>query len=256
MSVPDPQSAPMTYPGLMPGRDAVLLLGSEIMDVTPSNLPLGQWVTRCCVDDRALDTVLTDEGVAPIAERQPVLAIGSNASTTQLWRKFTTAGIRPIVPITAATVPGIMAGVSAHVSRPGYIPATPVADPGSLAGLHITWLDDAQLAAMDLTEPNYHRMRLASRYPVSFPHGPAVAGCWLYISKHGYLTRRDGAPLPLGSQEALIAWLLDEVPALSEVTGPTPVEWVIRCQHPEVREQVRIMLRASGLVRPCKSLSG
>ena len=31
MSVPDPQSAPMTYPGLMPSRDAVLLFGSGLV---------------------------------------------------------------------------------------------------------------------------------------------------------------------------------------------------------------------------------
>jgi hypothetical protein len=254
MSVPDPQAEPLTYPGLMPDRPALLLYGSEIMDITPSDLPVGKWSTRCGIDDLALDTVLTDEGLAPIADRQPVLAIGSNASTAQLWRKFTNAGIRPIVPLTAVTVPGIMAGVSAHVSRPGYLPATPVADPEATSDLFITWLDDEQLKAMDLTEPNYDRIRLGSQYPVSFPHSPAVDGCWLYVSKHGHLTDRDGFTVSLASQETLIMWLLDEVPALAAVTGETPVEWVIRCQIPEVREQVRVMLRDSGLVRSCERL--
>jgi hypothetical protein len=254
MDVPDPQAQPLTYPGLMPDRPAILLCGSAIMDVTPSDLPVGEWGTRYCLDDRPLDVVLTDESLAPIAERQPVLAIGSNASTAQLWRKFTNAGLRPIVPLTAVTVPGIMAGVSAHVSRPGYLPATPVADPGAVADLFITWLDDEQLSAMDLTEPNYDRIRVGPQYPVTLVGGPAVDGCWLYVSKHGHLTGRDGCPVPLASQENLIMWLLDEVPALAAVTGETPVEWVIRCQLPEVREQVRVMLCESGLVQQCELL--
>lgn len=252
MDAPDPQAQPLTYPGLMPDRPALLLYGSEIMDITPSDLPLGEWNTRCCLDDRTLDTVLTDEGLAPIAERVPVLAVGSNASTAQLWRKFTTAGIRPIVPLTAVTVTGIMAGVSAHVSRPGYLPATPVADPEAVSDLFITWLDDEQLTAMDSTEPNYDRVRLSPEYPVNFPGGKAVDDCWLYVSTHGHLIERDGSPLPLAGQEILIMWLLSEIPALVKVAGETPAEWVDHCQSPVIREQVRVMLRNSGLVRRCE----
>ena len=249
MSVPDPQASPLTYPGRIPEQDAVLLIGSSLLDITPSDLPPGQWGVRIWEDQRRLDAVLADEAVAPMAERQPVLAIGSNASPVQLHRKFTAAGIHPIVPLTAVQVPGIMAGVSAHVSRPGYLPATPVADPDLVSRLFITWLDDEQLTAMDLTEPNYHRIQLDRLTPVTFPHGPAVDGCWLYVSKHGHLVDRDGAPLPLAGQEVMIMWLLAEVPVLAEVVGETPVEWVIRCQLPEVRERVRVMLRESGLVR-------
>ena len=42
MSVPDPHAAPLTYPGHVPDQAALLLLGGDLLGVTPSGLPLGR----------------------------------------------------------------------------------------------------------------------------------------------------------------------------------------------------------------------
>ncbi|WP_143831790.1 hypothetical protein [Nocardiopsis sp. CNR-923] len=57
--------------------------------------------------------------------------------------------------MTLADVDGIAPGVSAHVNRCGYLPAAPVAAPGRTHRLFVLWLDDAELDALDATEPNY-----------------------------------------------------------------------------------------------------
>jgi hypothetical protein len=99
-----------------------------------------------------------------------VIAVGSNGSPAQLHRKLAgRTGV--LVPMTYVAVGGLVPGVSAHVSRPGYVPATPVLLPGATGRLVLLWLDDAQLAAVDATEPNYHRTALPAEVTVS------LAGC-------------------------------------------------------------------------------
>jgi hypothetical protein len=248
VSEPGPQAAPLTYPGQAPDRAAVLLLGRSLLDIRPARAPLGDWAIAYNGTQRTLDDVLAAEAATVTGERVPVLAVGSNASPAQLYRKFTAVGVRPVVPLTAVKVPGIGVGVSAHVSKPGYLPATPVPDPGTTSDLFITWLDQRQIAAMDRTEPNYRREMLPPRYPVHFCHGPAVTGCWIYVSKHGCITGPDGTPRPLQPQETMIAALLGEIPWLATVVGSSPAEWVLRCQFAQTRDEVRAVLREAGRV--------
>jgi hypothetical protein len=60
------------------------------------------------------------------------------------------------------------------VNRPGYLSATPVADPDAVSSLVVVWLDDDQLAAPDETEPDYHRVGLPpDSYVVALPFGRA-----------------------------------------------------------------------------------
>lgn len=120
---------------------------------------------------------LTRLGAEPIGRRHPVLAVGSNASPAQLRRKF--APMSQVVPITAARVKGLIVGVSAHVARAGYIPATPVAAEPLSSDLWVTWLGDDELTAMDATEPNYQRTQLDDRYPVQLTGGRVLSGCWI-----------------------------------------------------------------------------
>ena len=136
-----------------------------------------------------------------VTGRTPVLAVGSNGSPAQLLAKLGAA----VVPITMAEVPGIGAGFSAHVSLPGYVPYVPVAAAGTRR-FPLLWLDDAQLTALDLTEPNYHRVAV---HRVSLAaSGEAVAGCWIYRGRWGALAIPPGnGPLPAASQADVFARL-------------------------------------------------
>ncbi|MRT45033.1 hypothetical protein FGX00_04205, partial [Xylella fastidiosa subsp. multiplex] len=85
-------------------------------------------------------------------DRVPVLAVGSNACPGQLRHKMRQSGIASPVPMVRARVTGLDVGVSAHVSRLGYVSASPVESPGAVRELFITWLDAEQLAVIDASE--------------------------------------------------------------------------------------------------------
>ena len=261
----DPLTAPLTYPGLPPRRSAVLVTGLDVFDVQPVRAAgLGQWPVRlagkAATDghagpgrpagaDKPLDRFLREEGVPPVGQRTPVLSVGSNASPAQVRRKMANAGLRIVVPITGVTAHGLAVGVSAHVSGPGYVPATPIADPAAVSDLWVLWLDPAALFAMDATEPNYRRIRLPSRYPVRLRPGPPVPGGSVYVSRHGHLVNRAGEPRALTDQATLISGLLAQVPALMTLAGTTPGEWMRRTRDQRVRDDIRAVFRAAGIVR-------
>jgi hypothetical protein len=243
----DPISAPLTYPGEPPQTGAVLVLDGSVTSLEPSAAGIGEWTAG---DGRTLDEMLIGAAAPVMAARIPVLAVGSNASPAQLLRKFARAGARAAVPITAVTVRGVAVGVSAHVSVPGYVPATPVPDPDAVSRLFVTWLDGDGLTVMDETEPNYDRAAVDPSCEVELAPARLIAPCLLYVSKHGYLADAAGAPRRLASQDALISGLLADVPGLSELAGPTVDEWMVRTRDGHVRDQIRQLFRSAGLVRP------
>ncbi|TMR33397.1 hypothetical protein ETD85_20075 [Nonomuraea zeae] len=161
--------------------------------------------------------------------------MGSNAAPSQLRRKFLDHGVRPVVPMTLADAPGIAPGVSAHVSRWGYVPAAPLETPGETSTLYALWLDERQLAALDLTEPNYRRKPL--EHPVIIG-GERLAPAFAYEGRHGLLADAAGRPLRLGPQRALIQSLLDDSPALRHLCGDTPDAFVGNVGDESVRAAV------------------
>ncbi|MGH3217901.1 MAG: hypothetical protein ACRDPY_04085 [Streptosporangiaceae bacterium] len=247
MIAADPISAPLTYPGEPPQAAAVLVLDGGTISLEPSPAEVGGWAAA---DGRTLDEVLAAASSATMENRTPVLAVGSNASPAQMLRKFARAGARAAVPITAVTVRGLTVGVSAHVSVPGYVPATPVPDPAAVSRLFVTWLDDEGLAVMDETEPNYDRAAVDPSCEVELAPGRPIAPCLLYVSKHGYLTDAAGAPRKLAGQAELISGLLADVPGLAALAGATVGEWMIRTQDACVRDEIRQLFRSAELVRP------
>lgn len=120
-----------------------------------------------------------------------MLAVGSNAAPAQMLRKFTSRRVSTVLPMVRVTVHGLAAGVSAHISRAGYVPATPIVAPGESHRMSVLWLDDEQLAALDDSEPNYRRVRLD--------------GYDVYVSRWGCLRDDYGQPLRLGDQRQLLA---------------------------------------------------
>lgn len=197
-----PTEEPLSYPGVPP-KDSTLLLGNAVLRLHErSRRRLPQWRVevdehtvpgeRRAVDQLPLSHVLLRHNQTPMAGRVPVLAVGSNASPAQMWGKFSRAGVSPVLPmVLAAEIRGVAVGISAHISAPGYLPTTPVLDPDARSRLFIVWPDRTQLAAIDDTEPNYHRVLLSEPdFSFVLPSGENLSHCYAYFSRHGNLTRR------------------------------------------------------------------
>jgi hypothetical protein len=203
-----PRDDPLSYPGVWPSRSG-LLDGDRL-------LPL-------------------DRLVHP--ERTAVLAVGSNASPAQLARKMALSGIRSPLPMVRARVTGIAVGVSAHVSRMGYVSASPVHAPGAVRELFVTWLDAEQLAVVDASEGvplpggNFRRAWLpGSVARVELEDGRTLPGVHAYVNRRGVLHNGTGAPRAHPGQRELITELLLAVPRLRELFGLTPEEFVTRAR--------------------------
>lgn len=175
----DPISTPLSYPGAIPAESG-LLDGDTFLPLQPAEL-------------HDLD------------RRHQVLAVGSNAAPAQMLRKFTGRRVSTVLPMVRVRVHGLASGVSAHISRAGYVPATPIAAPGELHTMSVLWLDDEQLAALDDSEPNYLRVRLGAQFPVALPSGVRLDGCDVYVSRWGCLRDAHRQPLRLGDQRELLA---------------------------------------------------
>ena len=137
-----------------------------------------------------------------LENRQPVIAVGSNRAPEQLYRKFSDS-LESCIPVTWGWMRGYDVVYCAHVTRYGSVPATLHGSPGTHVRVAVTWLTDAQLARMHMTE----------NLGVSYVYGsfdPGVidlgdgrlamrAGC--YIAKRGALAL-DGSPVALAEIEA------------------------------------------------------
>ncbi|MFE2048273.1 hypothetical protein ACFXAS_07215 [Streptomyces sp. NPDC059459] len=204
-----PREEPLLYPGAWP-RESGLLDGDRL-------LPL----------DR-----LTYE------DRVPVLAIGSNASPGQLRHKMAEFGVHAPLPMVRARVTGVDIGVSAHVSRMGYLSASPVGAPGAVRDLFVLWLDTEQLAVIDASEGvpmaggNFDRAWLpAPDVRVEPEEGTVLCGAYAYVNRHGVLRGADGAVRRHpGDQRVLIGGLLGGSARLRGLFGATPEEFCARAR--------------------------
>ncbi|MET8483948.1 hypothetical protein ACIQVF_21065 [Streptomyces tendae] len=206
-----PREEPLLYPGAWP-RESGLLDGDRL-------LPL----------DRA---VYEEDG------RVPVLAIGSNASPAQLRHKMAEFGIDAPIPMVRSRVTGLDIGVSAHVSRMGYVSASPVGAPGTVRELFVLWLDAEQLAVIDASEGvpmaggNFDRVWLpAPDVRVEPGGGSVLRGAYAYVNRHGVLHDGTGAPRRHpGAQRPLITELLHGSARLRALFGATPEEFCARAR--------------------------
>ncbi|MFE7432344.1 hypothetical protein ACIPH4_30060 [Streptomyces tendae] len=206
-----PREEPLLYPGAWP-RESGLLAGDRL-------LPL----------DRA---VYEGDG------RVPVLAIGSNASPGQLRHKMAEFGIDAPIPMVRSRVTGLDIGVSAHVSRMGYVSASPVGAPGTVRELFVLWLDAEQLAVIDASEGvpmaggNFDRVWLpAPDVRVEPGDGSVLRGAYAYVNRHGVLHDGTGAPRRHpGAQRPLITELLHGSARLRALFGATPEEFCARAR--------------------------
>lgn len=184
---PTPRSDPAGYP--WPPLAASVIVTAET--VVPVPVDGSHWA--------AIDTHLKTAGAAPLPERHPVLAIGSNRSLVALRRKYARV---PgwVIPTLSVTVAGLDVGHAACVSGPGWIPWAPrVVDHDLRFRYEVSYLDDDALAVLDATEPNYHRRALPPEHVVLVGDGQVLDGVDLYCSRHG-LIGSDGVAVPAGGQ--------------------------------------------------------
>ncbi|MEU9518790.1 hypothetical protein [Streptomyces sp. NPDC048224] len=207
-----PREEPLLYPGAWP-RESGLLDGDRLL---PLERPVPEDADR----------------------RVPVLAIGSNASPGQLRHKMAEFGIGSPIPMVRSRVTGLDIGVSAHVSRMGYVSASPVAAPGVVRELFVLWLDAEQLAVIDASEGvpmaggNFDRVWLpAPEVRVEPGDGSVLRGAYAYVNRHGVLHDGTGAPRRHpGEQRPLITELLLASAPLRELFGRTPEEFCARAR--------------------------
>lgn len=173
--------------------------------------------------------------------RTPVAAVGSNASPTILRQKLG-ALLASGLPLVRAEVEQLAVGHSAHVSARGYIAAAPFRSSGSRP-VTVAWFDPAQLAAMDATEPNYHRIPLPGGMPCH-QGGERLTGVEVYESTHGVIGER-GTPLTLLDQASLLAWLAQRLPGQLTDSLHHDALAAAGC-----REQVRTAFITAGVVLP------
>ncbi|MEV6167117.1 hypothetical protein AB0L99_02680 [Streptomyces sp. NPDC051954] len=203
-----PRDHPLLYPGAWP-RESGLLDGDRL-------LPLDRPVHE---------------------DRVPVFAVGSNACPAQMRHKMAESGITSPVPMVKARVTGIEVGVSAHVSRLGYVSASPFEAPGHVRELFVTWLDAEQLAVVDASEGvplpdgNYGRAWLpAPEVLVELEDGTGLPGAFVYVNRHGVLHDGTGVPRTHPGQRALLTELLAGSARLRELFGGTPEEFCSRAR--------------------------
>ncbi|MEV7193269.1 hypothetical protein AB0N81_15915 [Streptomyces sp. NPDC093510] len=255
-----PALQPLTYPGL-PATVPSLLTGAELLELRPRPGGLGAWTVDGAGHGprRSLDDVLAALGQAPVAARLPVLAVGSNASPGQLSHKLTRRGVPGTVPMVPVRLRGLGVGCSAHIGRAGYVAAAPFAAPSARTTLVVSWLDAAQLPAVDATELlNYRRVPLpGDAYGMTLPSGEPLDGAYVYVSARGILADPvTGLPRPGGGdQAALLDALLDASPLLRELLGPDAATWVRRAAaDPELRARGTRLFTDEGWVLPWTEL--
>lgn len=263
---------PLSYPGGMPPWSA-LQVDAALFRLRPSR-PAGS--QSLCADVEvdvpalglatgdgarlALDEALTTLGHPPLAARTPLVAVGSNASPGQLRHKFERAAVPAVVPLVWARVSGVRVAHSAHVSAPGYVPAAPVASPGTTTRCLTLWVDPVQLACLDATEvSNYRRVPVPEGVDVTveLPEHPQPEGAAMYVTRRGVLGAQalggdepgTRAATGLLGQPRLIAALLARSPALERLVGSSVDAFVRSCRaSTAVRREVRRILVVEGWV--------
>lgn len=206
ISTPVQADAPEDYPWTGQAVRSALLLAEGIVDLDPADAAAAptEEQDRALVDIAAIEQALAAEGAAPLAERTLVVAVGSNQTPETIARKYARSGADvPIAtPFVRCTVRGLAVGHCAHTSARGYIPAAPYRADGERMELVATWFDDAQLAVVDETEPNYERVRLdSSRFPLSLATGHEPGQFDVYASSWGVVAHEQPIPLRHRQQE-------------------------------------------------------
>lgn len=150
----------------------------------------------------SLANYLRSHGLDSMDARVPVLAVGSNASPSQLVYKFRNAGASASIPTIRTSIDGFAVGFVPTVTSFGYIPSTFFPAPGMRTNLFLQFFDRNQLDVMDESEglsekstghlglgtPNtlgYERIWIDA--PISMDGGETLCGAYAYVGRRGLL---------------------------------------------------------------------
>jgi hypothetical protein len=229
-----PRERPLTYPGRWPDSSVLVLADAEWPLTPAADLPVGRYGVARVEQSMPLDVVLAELGGVPVAERVPVLAIGSNACGAQMRHKALAEGFELVVPTIKARVSGLRTCFAPYVGGLGYVPATVAVDPGAEADVFVQFLDADQLAGVDRTEPGYRRalMSAADGVTVTLPSGEVLRATYAYLADSGHLVDDAGDVVPLGEQRTALDLVRHRSAALTDLLGDSAEE---ACRR--VREQ-------------------
>ncbi|MBR7744534.1 hypothetical protein KC207_14660 [Phycicoccus sp. BSK3Z-2] len=218
--------APLEYPGV-PVAGPRLVVGDCAHTVRPRrSRGLGSarsgGCRRCEVPvgsgADSLDRTLHRLGAAPLAERTPLLAVGSNAAASVIRHKLTRVGVSSVVPLLTGVVRNLAIGHTAYVSRGGYVPAAPVHRSRARTPVVLQLVDDEQLAAIDATEGGYDRVELrAGHYPLVLTGGVRPTRFHVYAASEGVLGLPGTGRRFLPQHEVLGALHAEGMPHTDEV---------------------------------------
>jgi hypothetical protein len=134
-----------------------------------------------------------------LADREPLLAYGANASPAALARKLADLTPAPL-PMLRAQLVGFDVVYSDHVSPYGAVPGTLHPSPGTTVAVFVAFPDGEQLRALTATEPNYELTRL-SELDCRLEGGGRIERLDAYLSRHGPRLL-GGSPVALTEIEA------------------------------------------------------
>lgn len=263
-----PREVPLSYPGVWP--EASCLVTSEFVLAirpAPAQRASSAWVTWCeglqtsagwgDGDEPILRDVLTALNAAPMSQRVPVLAIGSNASVAQLRHKARSQHFPLLIPMFRAEVTGLAIGHATVLSHLGYVPATLRLEPTAQESLFVQFLDRRQLHELDATEIGYRRIWLgADQVQIRLPSGETLGGGYAYAADGGYLAEA-GRMILLRSQREIIELVRNASSRLGELLGHSVDDAVAlaRGSGPEWRAEVTSELSRAGLVNGLDQLT-
>ena len=246
--------SPLAYPGVpVPGPR--LVVGDCAHTVRPRrSRSLGTARSGGCLrcelpvggGAESLDATLSRLGAEPLAERTPLLAVGSNAAASVMRHKLTRVGVSTVVPLLTGVVRHLAIGHTAYVSRGGYVPAAPVHRAHARTAVVLQLVDDEQLAAIDATEGGYDRVELrAGRYPLVLTGGVRPSRFQVYAAAEGVLRLPRTGRRFLPQEEVLLALREQGLPH----TEPDDAAGIASAlaSSPDHRSQVKAALAERGM---------
>ncbi|MEZ5114660.1 MAG: hypothetical protein R2737_00215 [Candidatus Nanopelagicales bacterium] len=174
------------YPGRRPDVSVLVDPAGRVHSVASDPSGPGRWRT----EHGDLDDHLAAEGAAPLAERVPVLAYGSNASPGKIAQMShpDEAGLPLPAVLLRARAHGLAAAwADGRRARDGAVPATLVASPGRVEWMAVLMVAADQWPALDRVEgrgarpeSRYRLMRVTAG-TVELVDGTVLDPVWAYV---------------------------------------------------------------------------
>lgn len=279
---------PATYPGEKLDWSVVVTECSAIPIQLKKGRRLGQ--SAVFIDPKngeesapSLNKFLLQNNAAQMDRRFPVVGIGMNSDPQVMAAKFESyqqksgKQLNRVFPMFRATLTGIQLGHLPKPSLNGFFAATPFSDALSddlELEATVSFLDEFQLGAVDLTEPNYERIfvrseafrvrvhttretELSADFPTEHSassFGESLSGFYIYRSKRGLLTLDGESPAAFDpSQDSLFEKLNQRIPGFSnlrqQLIGETPEPGDLNAEiaHAAIRQSAEDLIRDAGL---------